>query len=96
MTVVPFVDPPVATLTRPFIIFFFRSMLGSSQLKPIVAVAENSLTFCGPGTLRDGIEEAGSIDGLAVGVEDNLRERNAPSRLAGALDRMVKLAGMFR
>lgn len=62
----------------------------------IVAVAENSRTFCGPRTFRDGIVEAGSIDGLAVGVGDILRERNAPSRLEDALDRIVKLASMSK
>lgn len=55
----------------------------------IVAVAENSRTFWGPRTSRDWIAETGSIEGLAVGVGDILRERNAFSRLEGGLDRIV-------
>jgi len=60
ITVVPFVDPPVGTLGRPFIIFFFRSIIGSSHDPARVAVAENSLTL---GMLAD-----------ALGGERSLRE----------------------
>ncbi len=43
-TVVPFVDPPVATRGRPFIFFFLRSIFGSSHDPARMAVAENCLT----------------------------------------------------
>jgi hypothetical protein len=42
--VVPLIEPPVATLGLPFIIFFFRSNRGSNQLAR-AAVAEKGLTL---------------------------------------------------
>lgn len=46
MTVVPFVDPPVGTRGRPFAIFFFLSILGSSQEPKTGAVVEKDLASC--------------------------------------------------
>lgn len=60
MTVVPFVEPPVGTLGRPFIIFFLRSIWGSSHDPARVAVAESSLTW-GMAALREP-----SLDDLAI------------------------------
>lgn len=98
MMVVPFVEPPVGHRTRPFIIFFLRSMVGSSQLPAMVAVAENMRTFCGARTLWGGgiVESDGIIDGLGAAEEDIVRERNAPSKLGDVLHRIVKLAGLSR
>jgi len=62
---VPFVDPPVATLGRPFAIFFLRSIDGSSHDPAWVAVAENSLTW---GTMEDD-----ALGGDAIRVMDEAK-----------------------
>ena len=54
----PFVDPPVATLGRPFAIFFLRSIDGSSHDPAWVAVAEKSLTW---ETMEDDVLEGDTI-----------------------------------
>lgn len=46
MTVVPFVEPPVATRGRPLAIFFLRSRLGSSHVPHVGDVVEKDRTFC--------------------------------------------------
>lgn len=85
ITVVPLVEPPVATLTRPFIIFLLRSSLGSSQLL-MLAVAEKCLTSFGEESFAD---LATRIVGRAAVEVDMLRARKAPARQEGMLVRIM-------
>lgn len=85
ITVVPLVEPPVATRTRPFIIFLFRSILGSSQL-PMLVVAEKGRTCCA--TLCC-VDLGARIDGRTSVEDDKLNPRRALARQEGALVRII-------
>ena len=95
----PFVDPPVGTLGRPFIIFFLRGRLGSSHDPARIAVAENSLACWGVAadavgtegrrTVAEGREARSGVAGVILSAW------KAPRSAGGAVGLMaVELAGL--
>lgn len=80
--VVPLIDPPVATLGLPFIIFCFRSSRGSNQLPVLAAVAENGLTLWMIGNALDRQAAARPVcrEGLVVEVAAIDKLLKAPAK----------------